>query len=113
MRCSPAILLLALASCAARKPPPGASGLDIYRLQNCANCHGPRGEGTRRGPPLVALAEHWTRDALAGYLADPVAVRTEDERLSALGQSFSGHMQRYDNLDLEQRRVLAAWLLTR
>ena len=106
----PALFLLA---CSLRQqPPPGASGAEIYRLQNCANCHGEEREGTRRGPPLAGLDEHWTAERLAEYLSDPGATIAGDARLRAMDEDFgSSNMGRYDNLDPEQRRTLAAWLL--
>ena len=95
-----------------RQPPPGASGAEIYRLQNCANCHGKAREGTRLGPPLEGLAQHWTRARLAEYLVDPRPLVASDARLSALDQHYgSSDMGRYDNLDLALRTALADWLL--
>lgn len=43
-------LALALAACGVGRPPPDASGEQIYRAL-CANCHGVELEG-RIGPPL-------------------------------------------------------------
>ncbi len=110
-----AALLLSLyvaSACTLRKdPPPGASGVDIYALQNCANCHGQLGRGNALGPPLSSLARHWTRELLVEYLADPRPFVERDERLTALDAEYSGQMSRYDNLSVEQRRVLAEWLL--
>jgi cytochrome c553 len=95
-----------------RQPPPGASGAEIYRLQNCANCHGEVREGTRLGPPLAGLRAHWTRARLTEYLADPRPMVEADARLSALDERYgSSDMGRYDNLDLSQRSTLAEWLL--
>jgi cytochrome c553 len=95
-----------------RQPPPGASGAEIYRLQNCANCHGEAREGTRLGPPLADLRAHWSAARLAEYFLDPRPVIEQDARLVELDRSFgSSDMGRYDNLDLEQRTHLAEWLL--
>lgn len=95
-----------------RQPPPGASGTQIYELQNCANCHGDAREGTRRGPPLAGLEAHWSVDLLAEYLADPQGIVERDPRLQAFGKEYEGsEMGRYDNLDLDLRRTLASWLL--
>lgn len=105
-------LWLAAACSLRRQPPPGASGAEIYRLQNCANCHGDAREGTRRGPPLAALGAHWTEASLAEYFVDPQAVVARDARLAELEAGLGGSkMGRYDNLDAGQRRTLAAWLL--
>ncbi len=95
-----------------RQPPPGASGAEIYRLQNCANCHGEEREGTRRGPPLAGLSANWSAERLAEYLADPPAMVANDARLAAYDEQYgSSDMGRYDNLDLALRSTLAAWLL--
>lgn len=103
---------LALACSFRRQPPPGASGAEIYRLQNCANCHGEEREGTRRGPPLAGLRSNWSAERLAEYLADPPAMVANDARLALFDEQFgSSDMGRYDNLDMEQRTRLAAWLL--
>ena len=110
-----AALLLSLhvaSACSLREdPPPGASGADIYALQNCANCHGQLGRGSSLGPPLASLGRHWTSELLVEYLADPRLFVERDERLAALSAEYSGQMSRYDNLSVEQRRVLAEWLL--
>lgn len=99
-------------ACSLRKdPPPGASGPVIYELQNCANCHGPERAGTRLGPPLAGLGGRWTRARLADYLADPRAMVASDARLAELDRQWSSDMGPYDNLTLEERLVLADWLL--
>lgn len=113
---SPALALLpglVLACSFRRQPPTGASGDVIYRLQNCANCHGEEREGTHLGPPLAGLGERWSVELLAEYLADPSVMVARDARLAALDVQFgASDMGRYDNLDLAQRRTLAAWLLS-
>lgn len=103
---------LVLACSFRRDPPPGASGSEIYRLQNCANCHGDAREGTRNGPALRSLKAHWDPERLARYFDDPRAMVAEDARLQALDQEYSGDMGRYDNLNLGQRRTLAWWLIS-
>ena len=106
------VAFLALGCSFRRQPPPGAAGDEIYRLQNCANCHGDEREGTRRGPPLGGLDAHWSVELLAEYLADPPAMVKADARLGALDEQYgSSDMGRYDNLDLALRTTLAAWLL--
>jgi mono/diheme cytochrome c family protein len=107
-----ALSVSALACSLRTQPPPGASGAEIYRLQNCANCHGEEREGTRRGPPLAGLRSYWDAERLAEYLVDPPAVVARDKRLAAYDEQYgSSDMGRYDNLDLAQRSTLAAWLL--
>lgn len=113
VRASLALLLALAPGCSLRRqPPPGASGAEIYRLQNCANCHGEGREGTRRGPPLAGLRSNWTRARLAEYMLDPRPMVARDARLARLDQQYgSSDMGRYDNLDLVQRSTLADWLL--
>lgn len=106
------LVLLPLACSFRRDPPPGASGSEIYRLQNCANCHGEAREGTRLGPALKGLKPHWDPERLARYLADPRAMLAEDPRLRALDQEYSNNMGRYDNLNIGQRRTLAWWMIS-
>ncbi|MCZ6596852.1 MAG: c-type cytochrome [Planctomycetota bacterium] len=109
--CGAAVASL-IAACSLRTPPPpGADGALIYELQNCANCHDEGLGGTSRGPGLVGLAQHWNAADLAGYLADPAAYLEDDERLQELEASHSGEMGPYANLTLDQRTVLARWLL--
>jgi len=106
------VLVPVLACSFRRQPPPGAPGDEIYRLQNCANCHGEAREGTRLGPPLGEVARHWDVEHLAAFLADPRPVVEGDGRLGAYRATYgSSRMGPYDNLDLDQRRTLAAWLL--
>lgn len=107
------LLGLAAACSLRRAPPPGASGAEIYDLQNCANCHGDEREGKSLGPSLAGLAQHWTRETLVEYLADPQGFVERDPRLRARSEEYSGKMDPYDNLTLEQRGVLADWLLER
>ncbi len=106
------VLALVLAACSLRRdPPPGANGQEIYAYQNCHNCHGRLGEGSSLGPPLRNLAQIWKLDDLTDYLADPRGWIERVPRLKKLDEHFSGNMGSYANLDREQRRVLAAWLL--
>lgn len=105
---------LVLASCLGRKPvPPGATGEEIYALQNCRLCHAEDGSGTKRGPALGDLRANWTVERLVEYLFDPQPVVDADERLRALDEQFSLPMPRYHNLTEEQRRELGHFLLER
>jgi len=107
-----ALLGLALASCSMREQPPeGAHGNEIYRMQNCANCHGPTGAGGSLGPALAGLEKYWDADELAEYFVDPKAFEERDERLRELKSSHSGTMTSYANLSEDQRLTLARWLL--
>ncbi len=71
-------------------------GSGIYVRENCANCHGEAGEGTKRlGPPLRNLGEHWDRARLETFLLDPGKVEAEDQRLDELKSSYWGRMTAY------------------
>ena len=107
------IALVLGGACSLRQaPPPGATGDEIYALQNCANCHGLDRKGMPNGPALADLERHWTRDTLAEFLRDPKAFVKTDARVAALKNQYSTGMGRYDALTLDQRLVLASWLLT-
>lgn len=109
-----ALASLALTSCLGRKPvPEGASGAEIFVLQNCRQCHEEDGSGSGRGPALGNLRANWTADQLVSYLADSKPFIEADARLKKLEDSHSLVMPRYHNLTDDQRGVLAAWLLDR
>lgn len=82
--------------CGARQPtpPPGLdeaqlAGWQAYLDLNCASCHGASREGKRSGPPLRGLAEHWSAEQLAGYLADPDAVVKANPRLAYKAEQYA------------------------
>jgi mono/diheme cytochrome c family protein len=106
------LVLVLVGACSSRQaPPPGATGDQIYALQNCAKCHGVDRYGNEKGPPLVNLERQWTRDTLADFLRDPKAVVEVDERLAAIKDQYPLGMGRYNKLSESQRLVLADWLL--
>lgn len=73
-----------------------AVGSAIYVRENCANCHGDAGEGTKRlGPPLRNLEEHWDRTRLTAFLVDPVSVEALDPRLEEMKSAYWGRMTGY------------------
>ena len=99
-----------LSGCLGRRPvPEGATGDQIYVLQNCKLCHKADGRGGKRAPKLENLSRHWTVERLALYLDDPEPIIAEDERLGV--KEYSLPMPSYRNLTLEQRTTLAEWLL--
>jgi len=93
--------------------PEGASGADIFVLQNCRQCHEDDGSGSGRAPALGNLRANWTTDQLVLYLFDPAPFIAADARLKKLEDDHSLEMPRYHNLTEDQRTVLAAWLLDR
>lgn len=91
--------------------PEGTSAPDMYAELNCADCHGPRGEGTEKGPPLRELREHWIYELnLAEYLRDPTPFQQGDPRVRWLWGHYSFDMPAYIHLTHEQRMSFAAWL---
>ncbi len=110
-----ASLLLAsvlLASCLGRRSvPEGATGAEIFVLQNCKLCHEADGSGSKRGPALKGLREHWTEAKLVDYLFDPKPFIEASPRLKELEKTHSLPMPRYHNLTEAQRGELAGWLL--
>jgi len=90
------VLLLALSAFAAACGEPSkpiAPGQKLFFEQGCVACHGSRGEGTFMGPPLRALAQHWTRERIAAYLLDPPATVAADERLHRMSLGFRTPMK--------------------
>jgi mono/diheme cytochrome c family protein len=107
-------LAVALALSACLFPSPSAeAGARLFRIENCANCHGPDGRGSPNGPPLVDLGSRWTVDELASFLADPEAFRTADPRLAELSREATNRMTPFAHLSGHQRRSIAVWLLSR
>lgn len=62
-------------------------GRKIYSSLNCALCHGPRGEGTSAGPPLMNLHRFWSMDRLMGFLENPSSY-SDDPRLQRLRKKY-------------------------
>jgi len=103
-------LVLLLAACG-RAPAPPAPGEALYRRELCTGCHGAGGEGTWMGPPLRGLAEHWEPESLAEFLLDPGAAVGRDPRLAKLMRAYPNPMVGTRSLGVEERRLLANWLL--
>jgi mono/diheme cytochrome c family protein len=109
----PVLLLVSLNACSdegtANAPLADRSGPELYKIQNCATCHGNAGAGSATGPALRELAQHWTRESLIEYLHDPVGYRERDERLRG-GKQYMLPMPRV-LLDEELRGRLADHVL--
>jgi mono/diheme cytochrome c family protein len=88
-----------------------ADAAQLYRKSLCFQCHGQQGEGGALGPPLRGLREHWTRERLVAYLADPRAFVQKDPRLQVLDRRYSMPMQAFAQLSEEQRLALADHVL--
>jgi hypothetical protein len=65
------------------------------------------------GPPLGDLAAHWDEDSLAEFLLDPRPFVGREERLAELQRAYPNPMVGARGLGIEERRLLAAWLLAR
>jgi hypothetical protein len=87
----------------------------LFVDEGCPMCHGEMGQGVEElGPALRELKPYWDRERLMSYIEDPESFRAahpdfEDRR----DESFNMEMPSYDYLSVEQRGLLADWLLTR
>lgn len=89
------------------------TGDALFRRWQCGTCHGPRGEGSPRGPSLHALGTYWNRDALSHYLAQPQSWLQHSPRLDSLARRYRPvAMPAFDALSAPERRALADFLLT-
>lgn len=88
---------------------------ETYLQESCEICHGEQTEGVDgAGPALGDLAPYWSEERLVGYLEDPAAFREanpefEDRRATV----FDIEMPSFEHVPVEERRLLARWLLTR
>ncbi len=87
MRPAALVLLLLLGACS-----PADENARLYRNKGCLQCHGAAGEGGAKAPPLEHLADNWTREELALYLADPLTYVEGDPRLMGLKQLYNVQM---------------------
>jgi mono/diheme cytochrome c family protein len=86
-------------------------GEELFASQGCVACHGPKGQGTRMGPPLNDIAQHWTRDDLVRYFADPESFTSKDERLAGIASRFAMRMPK-SNAPEDKRLLLADHVLS-
>ena len=86
----------------------------LYRGKGgCAVCHGKEGEGNSLlGPALSGLGELWSTESLAEFLANPGAAMVGNSRLQDLASRYSSPMPAASALSAEERRMLAAWVLS-
>jgi mono/diheme cytochrome c family protein len=90
-----------------------AVGKAVFEDWDCAGCHGVNREGTESGPPLSGLDAVWTVDTLAEYVSDPEEATAKSERLRKLSLEYGdSEMPAYDVFPAEERRALAAYLLS-
>ena len=87
----------------------------LFQSETCTVCHGELAEGVEgAGPALKGLAPYWDEERLVAYLTDPEGFRAanpdfEDRR----EEQYDLEMPAFDYLAEEQRRLIAAWLMTR
>jgi mono/diheme cytochrome c family protein len=104
-------LALAIAACGGSDKPSGPpTGESLFATQSCVTCHRKDGGGNNFGPSLRGTAEHWTREKMAAYLADPQSVVAKDTRLMALSRNYNMQMPSV-RLSEEQRLMLADYVL--
>lgn len=95
-------------SAAGRDP---VTGENLYRSQQCMQCHGAEGQGMPgMGPTLHNLSEHWTKAALDEYLLDPQAVSAKNERLGK--KSYRMKMPPVRGIESGGRAKLIDYVLT-
>lgn len=88
-------------------------GAAVWEAEGCAICHGEEGEGGEIAPPLRGLAENWTPEALAAYLADPVVDPGENPRLAAIAEEYEMEMPGVQSSSGSEVTDLVAFLLSR
>lgn len=107
-----ALFALGAVACADEVEPSGPpDGAQLFREQNCVQCHGPEGRGTNLGPALFDKKSFWTRQELAQYLTDPQARIQKDERLAKQADLYRLPMTKFVALSREQRLAIADHVL--
>jgi mono/diheme cytochrome c family protein len=108
-----AVLAIVLFASCTRDASSGAApaGERLYFQKGCTACHGPRAEGTFMGPRLSNLSQHWTREQLVQYIADPASFAERDERLRALARQFRTPMKPLP-ISPADRELIADYVLT-
>ncbi len=85
----------------------------LYRNAGCATCHNMPGD-TREpiaGPPLRGLAEHWNREDLADFIANPEPFIAREPRLAGQTARYPMRMPGDASLSREARLAIADWML--
>ncbi len=107
-----ALLFMLLGTACSEESAAPRSGEQLYREQNCVQCHGPLGEGTQLGPSIADKRSYWNRESLAAFLADPQAYSARDERLAAQGRQYLMPMVKFLTLSQEDRLRIADYVLS-
>jgi len=115
------VAVVVLPACAGPAPPPVLSDAEatraeeIFLEESCEICHGEQAEGVAdAGPALRGLAPYWNEARLIAYLENPAVFREanpdfEDRRETV----YDVEMPSFEHTAVEDRRLLARWLLTR
>ncbi|NCS89427.1 MAG: hypothetical protein AUK34_14315 [Ignavibacteria bacterium CG2_30_36_16] len=99
-------------------PQTGMSSGDVSPEQllgrlGCTNCHGQNLEGTKMGPALVNLNEHWSKNELTNYLRNPSSYM-DNERFKVFKEKFPNViMPAFGNVNVQELGKLAEYLLNR
>jgi mono/diheme cytochrome c family protein len=79
----------------------------------CRGCHGAELEGSRMGPALADLGQHWNRDELINYLRNPNSYMDKD-RFRKYQEQYPGIlMPSFSNVDIKDLGRMADYLLTK
>ena len=87
------------------------SGEELFNSFRCTGCHGTDYQGTKKGPALTGLNEHYSRKDLISYLRNPKSFMDSD-RLQDYREKFPGViMPNYSNKDVKDLGKIADFLL--
>lgn len=93
-----------------KEPRKAMTAEEVFKVGNCAMCHGQDLNGTPLGPPLKGVKANWDVPKLLAYFKDPATYADNDPRLAANKGKYSVPMppQRLPDAELT---TLAEWLL--
>jgi len=87
------------------------SGAELFNTFGCKNCHGTDYQGTKMGPALKGLNDHYSRKDLISYLRNPKSFM-DSKRLQEYRDQFPGViMPNYSNKDVKELGKIADFLL--
>ncbi len=89
------------------------SGEKIYADLQCASCHGNDLQGTEQAPPLLNLAEKWSKTDLINYLRNPDDYKTSENILKLKEKYPDSFMPAFDGVETKKLGELANFLLER
>jgi cytochrome c553 len=87
------------------------TGAELFANFRCTSCHGNDYKGTKKGPALAGLGEHYSRKDLISYLRNPKSFM-DSKRLKEYREQFPGIiMPSYSNKDVKELGKIADFLL--